>query len=440
MPSACPRPISGDAKCLSTSIGRRLDQDMEVSQPGPVHLGLADGTINGSGKVVNVPRIEAGHGDTAVLGHVDVVLLAEPEHLCLGEAREGEHANLVSDVVPGSGRPQLLELGAKGLAHADDAARHVAQVVLPLCKELGVVQHDGRDGRTVARRVADLGALQDGKLAGDARGRVGRVGRRHEVEAARTLAVQAKVLRKALRHQQLKALGDEVTDGLCIPGEVAGREALVGAVKEGEVALCTTELGKLGPLVRRRVNARWVVGAGVQEYDGAVRRRLQGCLHALKVEPLCILVEIGVGRDGQAHVGEDLVVVCPGRRRQVDGPVTLIELGQEEGAEMHGTGARDGLDRRHALLGQRRRVGAQDQLRCLACEARQPRDWQILMVQVRIIPENLIGLLGVSRASSRDERSEHGASRDGSPSTGCRNSSHCGAVSHGDGSSKHWPP
>lgn len=46
-------------------------------------LHLSHNLVNCTSHVVNVFRIQAGHGDTTVLSHVDVVVLAEFENLGL---------------------------------------------------------------------------------------------------------------------------------------------------------------------------------------------------------------------------------------------------------------------------------------------------------------------------------------------------------------------
>lgn len=281
--------------------------------PHPFLLHLPHDLIYGLGDVVDVFRVQPGHADAAVLGHVDVGVLADLQDLGLGQAREAEHADLVGDVVPGARGAELLQLGPQRRAHADDAPGHRAQVVLPL-GEQGRVVHDGAgDAGPVQGRVGDLGPLQDGELRGDAgdgalgvRGRAG-----HDVEAARPLAVEAEVLGEALSYHQLETLLDEIPDGGVVFRQVAGGESLVGAVEEGEVALLTYYLGDFLPLLQGRVNARGVVGTGVEEDDGSLGSSEYGGLHALEVEASCLLGEVGVLSDGNADVGEDLVVVCP---------------------------------------------------------------------------------------------------------------------------------
>lgn len=129
-----------------------------------------DGLVERLRDVFNVVRVKTCHGDAAVLGHVDVRVLAQLQDLLLCQAGEAEHADLVGDVVPGTGGTELLELAAQCLAHLDDAARHGSQVLFPLCEELWCVQDEGGDTRTICRGVGDLGTLENGELRGHTSG------------------------------------------------------------------------------------------------------------------------------------------------------------------------------------------------------------------------------------------------------------------------------
>ena len=324
-------------------------------------------------------------------------LISELENLLLAQPREAEHANLVFDVIPGARSAELLELLPKHLAHRDDSARHGLEVLLPLGKQGRVIEDGGSNASTVDGRVANLGALQDGELrsdaAGDGSSLVGRGG--NEVECAGALAIQTQVLGKRLGDDELEPLLNEEADGAGVTIEVARSESLVGAIEEGEVLLCRHQLGDLAPLGRGGVDTCRVVGASVEEDDAVLGGLGKSALHAVNVEALGGLVEVGVGGDGNADVGEDLVVVGPCRVADVDGAVgtvDLVELGEEESAQVDGTSARDGLNRGDALLGNGGRGGANEELAGLAGEGRETGDGEILMIELGVVAEDLIGL------------------------------------------------
>lgn len=58
-------------------------------------------------------------------------MLVAGGHLCRGDAGEAEHADLVSDVVPGERAAQALQVLAQQRAHRDDALRHALHLLVP---------------------------------------------------------------------------------------------------------------------------------------------------------------------------------------------------------------------------------------------------------------------------------------------------------------------
>ena len=89
------------------------------------------------------------------------------------------------------------------------------------------------------------------------------------------------------------------------------------------------------------------MSAGVKEYDAALGRVLDRRPHTVEIQTFALGREVRVCFDGELDVAEDLVVVGPCWRREVDGLVgwTGVEAGKEEGAQVDGTGAGNGLER-----------------------------------------------------------------------------------------------
>ena len=136
-----------------------------------------------------------------------------------------------------------------------------------------------------------------------------------------------------------------MSDGPVVLRETTRGEALVGAVEEGKVVASADSGGDGAPLVLGRVDARGVVGAGVEEDDGALWGGFDGGDHAVEVEAFGLGGEVGVRFYRELDVGEDLVVVGPGRGRHVDCWSWFgEEFGEEGSAEMDSAGARDGLE------------------------------------------------------------------------------------------------
>lgn len=141
-------------------------------------------------------------------------LITQNLNLSLRQTSEAEHPNLGSDMVPGARGATSLEALAQTGAHFLDAPTHSAEVIFPLSEEDRVIKDAAGDAGAVGWRVGDLRALQDSELAGNVAGSSCTVGarRRHKVESAGALAVQAEVLGEGLRDAQLEALFDEVAD------------------------------------------------------------------------------------------------------------------------------------------------------------------------------------------------------------------------------------
>ena len=91
------------------------------------------------------------------------------------------------------------------------------------------------------------------------------------MKGARSLAVETEVLGEGLCDAELEALLDKVVDWPGVIVQVAGSEALVSAVEEGEVRLLAHYGGDLFPLVLSGVDARGVMSAGMEEDDAAFR-------------------------------------------------------------------------------------------------------------------------------------------------------------------------
>ena len=67
--------------------------------------------------------------------------------------------------------------------------------------------------------------------------------------------------------------------------------------------------------------------------------------HAIEVKALGLLGEVGVVGEGEADIGEDLVVIGPCWVGEVDGRFLGVEFGQEETAQVDSAGSRDSLQR-----------------------------------------------------------------------------------------------
>lgn len=185
------------------------------------------------------------------------------------------------------------------------------------------------------------------------------------------------------------ALLNEVADSKGILVNVATGKTLVSHVEEGKVALLLGDLGDLLPLLLRGVNASGVVSAGVEEEDAALGGGLDVGDHALKVEADGVLVVVAVLLNLEAGVGEDGLVVGPGRGGDVNLLLAGVEAGEEVGANAEGASAGDGLGDGQAAEGGR--VLAVGELGGQGRELGNTGDAGVLLVQL-LVNNLLLGL------------------------------------------------
>ena len=272
--------------------------------------------MHGASDLVDVGGVEAGHGDAAVGGEVDGVVAEHGGALGLGEAGEGEHADLAGDVVPVAGRAGAAEGGDEGGAHVADAAGHAAHVGGPVGGELGARKDGAREARAPRGRAAVHRAHDRLDLALDARGLVG--ARAEHVQRADALAVHAEVLGERLAQQhRARARARKEPQRVRVALGVARRKALVRRVEHDRVPALQARRADALPLGRRRVRARRVVRARVEQKDRARRRRPHVRQQPLDVHAARPRVKVPVRLHPQARVPEHRVVVAPRRRRQV---------------------------------------------------------------------------------------------------------------------------
>lgn len=239
-------------------------------------------------------------------------------NLCRREPQEPKHARLLHNVAPVTGGPELDQLLEQLPAHGQDPAAHGDQVLGPLGPDLGGCEHGFGDAGAVEGRGADGGALC---VLEDALNGGGGVARRGDKgDGADALAVQTHVLGEGGADRRLHAqLVDKVPDRPRVLVDAARVEAQVGRVEDGEDVARAHGLGDAAPLAARRVAARRVVRAGVED-DGRVGLcGLKAVDEGVLIEGAGLVVVVRQPLDVEPHGLEEELVVGPGRRGQVDG-------------------------------------------------------------------------------------------------------------------------
>ena len=154
---------------------------------------------------------------------------------------------------------------------------------------------------------------------------------------------------------------------------------MVCAVEEGEVGFLAEKGGELFPLLWCGVHASRVVSAGMQEDDTVVWGFGDGFFHASKIKTFRSFREVGVCGNGDVDVVKDLVVVGPCWVANVDCRL-LVELREEESAEMDSPSAGNGLYGMRALLSESWGICSQDEFRCRRSESRETGDGEVFVI------------------------------------------------------------
>ena len=303
--------------------------------------------MEGLGNVLNVVSVDTSHGDTTVIGQIDVVVGSDLQDLLLGEASEGEHTNLRGDVRPVLGGTVLLEVLHQESSHINDTVSHLAALLVPLSLELRVAKNDLDNTSTIEGRVGPEGT---GSLL-ELRGNSGLLlsGLTDDRGATASLSVKTKVLGEGLGEGEGVALLSEVTNGPSIALHITGGEALIGAIEDDVVVLGLDGIRDLLPVVLGGVDTSGVVGAGVEEEGRAGRSLSDGLEDGVHIKSLGLGVEVLVGRSLETGSLEDTKVVGPGGEGDVDSVEDVVLL-VEVTEETEGTGAGKGLAASDSVL------------------------------------------------------------------------------------------
>ena len=116
---------------------------------------------------MDVALIETRQRDPSRFQQIDLVLGDQALALSRGHAREGEHADLVGDVVPRARRPLILQAFPQDGSHLQDAVGHGLELHLPLSEALGFTQHLLDEKRTMLRWIRVHGPDHHLQLRGD---------------------------------------------------------------------------------------------------------------------------------------------------------------------------------------------------------------------------------------------------------------------------------
>jgi len=233
-----------------------------------------------------------------------------------GQSCEGEHTNLSGDVVPGSLGSILLEIAPQQYSHVGDTVSHINQLFQPLVSHLSIVQNEGCDSSSVLW-WGRVGSSNDDFHLGENLS-CNLLVSADKVESSTSFTIETHDLSERLSDAHLETLVKEISESFSILIQVSSDESLIGSVKEWVESSFLAYLSNDLPLVHGWVDTGWVVSTSVEQNCGSISGILEIFNHTLEIKSLSFLVEVSVGADVNSASSEDLVMVTPCWRADVN--------------------------------------------------------------------------------------------------------------------------
>ena len=354
-----------------------------------VHLPLHD-FLDAVGNVLQRSAGQTRNGDTACTEHVNMMHVQHTIALIRIQTSEGEHADLLDDVLPVPRAAVRNQRIVQSLSHAQDTGHNRLQFLHPLIEERLVTQNGGNNLRAVHRRVGVHRAHDDLHLAQHAGHRLAILA--DDVNRADALAVQTHVLGKGLRCEELQTLAGEHAYGVGIVDQITGGKTLIGGIEEGKDLLLHAQVRNLIPLLMAGIHAGGVVSTRVEQEDGALGCIQDILLETLKIKGAGLRLVPTVFAELHTHLTEDSVVVSPCGVRQVQ-LAARGKLADELSTKAKTTRSGQGLYSAHALLHNHGVILTKEELAGQFLELGQTIDGKVLLVSCSIGEDDLFGLL-----------------------------------------------
>lgn len=232
------------------------------------------------------------------------------------EAGEGEHTDLVDDMIPVTPGSNLLEVLLQQSSHFCYSVGNIDQLLEPLVSKANIVQDETSNSGTVGWWGRIVDSNNDLKLGEDSSG--DSFVSSNEMECSGSLSVETHDLSERLGNDHLESLCDEVSKSKTVLLEISRDETLISGIEEWIKSSSSNNLSDSLPLVKSWVNTSWVVSTGVQQNNGSSGGVAQVFEHSLDVETLGLWVKISVLSDLKSRSSENRVVVSPGGVAHID--------------------------------------------------------------------------------------------------------------------------
>lgn len=317
-----------------------------------------------------------------------MVLLDHLFALLHSEAREGEHTNLLCDMLPRALGADVLEVLTEQLTHLSDSICHVNELLEPLSAEIRLVQDEGSNSSAMKRRRRVLSSNDDLKLGENLGGSA--LVTADEVKSTSTLTVKTHDLGERLGDAHLEALVEEVSQADTVLIQVTGHEALIGSVKEGIESVLVANSSDLLPLIKSRIDTSRVVSAGVEKHRGAGSGVFKILEHSLEIETLSLLVEVAVLANLKSGGLEDLVMVTPSRVADIDGSGSVLL--EEITDNTESTGTRESLRGSNSTAGDISVIPTEEGHAGTLVEVLVAINGRVFLVKLGVVDDHLLSL------------------------------------------------
>lgn len=215
--------------------------------------------FDGFGNILNVFCSQTSYGDSAVLGHVNVMLGDHGFTLLDCQSCEREHTNLVRNMVPSSTSANSFKSWSQKLSHLSYAIGDSHKFIKPLLSQVGLVQYHCSDSCAMPwwRWVVD----SDEDL--DLREHFGSscLILAYKMKSAGSFSIKSHNFGEWLSNNHLETLVYEVSEGSTVFVEVSSDESLVSCIKEWIKLILLAHCCNLLPLLHSWVNSSWIVSA-----------------------------------------------------------------------------------------------------------------------------------------------------------------------------------
>ena len=317
--------------------------------------------IDGLSNVIDILWVESNHSDSSVFHHVNMMLVDHVQTLGLSKSCVGEHANLVSDVLPASWSIQLLYSCSQFLSDSNDTLSNTSEFRLPLVEQTITVQNFLSNSGSMKRRRwvistndhLDLTQTFACSLFISS----------NDMKTTDSLTIETHVFSIALRNEHWFEFLCKVSDGFNILEDIPTCKSLVCWIEERNEFLSLHDFSYLLPIWGGRVDTSRIMSTCVKQNNvvflGVLKKRDQ----IIDSYFLGLGIVVRILLNLEIWSLNDVLMVGPGRGGNQDFDfVTMKLLSDEFEAKAQSSSTRKRLGWANSAIFKKRRIFSKDQL------------------------------------------------------------------------------